>query len=306
MHVADVVATDVEAELPDGLEEREDLDVAHRAADLGDDDVDVVAAQDADAPLDLVGDVRDDLHGLAEVVAPTLGGDHRRVDRTGGGVGVPGQRLVDEPLVVPEVEVGLAAVVGDEHLAVLERVHRARVDVEVGVELLHRDPQAPGLQQSTQGGCREPLPQGAGHSTCHEDVLRHPLRLPRTRNYERECNLARATRPPRCTRPGVMCHHRCAMSAGAPTRPRPAAAPSASRHRLDPRVDLLVLAGATLVLRLPAFFAARHLTFDDGVYGASAVAHARGRAALPRRVLEPGPGVPPPGVAGRPARACTR
>ncbi len=51
---------------------------------------------------------------------------------------------VDEALVVAEVEVGLALVVGDEHLAVLEGVHRAGVDVDVRVELLHRDPQAPG------------------------------------------------------------------------------------------------------------------------------------------------------------------
>jgi 4-amino-4-deoxy-L-arabinose transferase-like glycosyltransferase len=33
-----------------------------------------------------------------------------------------------------------------------------------------------------------------------------------------------------------------------------------------------MLAGAAVLLRLPALFAARHLTFDDGVYGASAVA----------------------------------
>ena len=45
--------------------------------------------------------------------------------------------LVDEALVVTEVEVGLATVVGDEHLAVLERVHRARIDVDVRIELLH-------------------------------------------------------------------------------------------------------------------------------------------------------------------------
>ena len=45
--VADVVAADVEAELPDGLEEREDLDVADGAADLGDDHVDVVGGQAA-------------------------------------------------------------------------------------------------------------------------------------------------------------------------------------------------------------------------------------------------------------------
>ena len=77
MDVADVVAADVVAELPDRLEERQDLDVADGAADLGDHDVDVVGGEALDAPLDLVGDVRDDLHGLAEVVAAALGGEHR-------------------------------------------------------------------------------------------------------------------------------------------------------------------------------------------------------------------------------------
>jgi hypothetical protein len=38
------------------------------------------------------------------------------------------------------------------------------------------------------------------------------------------------------------------------------------------RVDLTVLALATVGLRIPAYLAGRHLTFDDGVYGASAVA----------------------------------
>ena len=110
-------------------------------------------------PLDLVGDVRDHLHGLAEVVAAPLGGEHGGVDRAGRGVGVAGQALVDEPLVVPEIEVGLAAVVGDEHLAVLEGVHRPGVDVDVRVELLHRHPKAPRLEQTTEGGSGQPLAQ---------------------------------------------------------------------------------------------------------------------------------------------------
>ena len=150
MQVADVVAADVEAELADGLEEREDLDVADGAAHLGDDDVDLVGGEPVDAALDLVGDVRDHLHGLAEVVAAPLGVEDRLVDRAGGGVGVLGEPLVDEALVVAEVEVGLAAVVGDEHLAVLEGVHGAGVDVDVRVELLHRRPGSPG----TSGGGR--------------------------------------------------------------------------------------------------------------------------------------------------------
>ena len=71
--------------------------------------------------LDLVGDVRDHLHGLAEVVALALRADDGVVDRAGRGVRGARRVLVDEALVVAEIEVGLGAVVGDEHLAVLVR-----------------------------------------------------------------------------------------------------------------------------------------------------------------------------------------
>ena len=170
--VADVVPADVLAELPDGFQEGEDLDVADGAADLGDDHVDGVGGQALDPVFDLVGDVRDDLDGLAEEVAATLLGDHALVDRPGGGVGFPVQALVDEPLVVAQVEVGLPAVVGDEDLAVLERVHGSGVDVDVRVELLHRDPQAPALEQPAQRRRGQTLSQGTRHPTGDEDVLR--------------------------------------------------------------------------------------------------------------------------------------
>ena len=148
--VADVVAADHVAELADCFEEREDLDVADRAADLGDDDVDIVARHPLNPAFDFVGDVRDDLNGLAEVVAASFSSEHGLVDRAGGGIRVARQVLVDEALVVTEVEVRLAAVIGDEDLTVLERVHRARVDVDVRVELLERDAQATVLQQPTE------------------------------------------------------------------------------------------------------------------------------------------------------------
>ena len=150
-------------------------EIKRRITRLAADEVDVVGGQALDAALDLVGDVGDDLDGLAEVLAPPLGGQDRRVDRAGGGVRVPAQALVDEALVVPEVEVGLAAVVGDEDLAVLERVHGPGVDVDVRVQLLHGDPEAPGLEQPPDRRCREPLPEGGGHPPGHEDVLGHGL-----------------------------------------------------------------------------------------------------------------------------------
>ncbi len=57
-----------------------------------------------------------------------------------------------------DVEVRLGAVLGDEHLAVLERVHRPGIDVEVRVELLHGDAQTARAEQTTELDAVRPLP----------------------------------------------------------------------------------------------------------------------------------------------------
>jgi len=59
---------------------------------------------------------------------------------------------------VADVEVRLSAVLGDEDLSVLERVHRARIDVEVRIELLHRDVESARHQQRAEAGRRQTLP----------------------------------------------------------------------------------------------------------------------------------------------------
>ena len=174
--VEHVPAADLAPHLPDAFEERLALDVADGAADLDDDDVTVVLpGGEHDPVLDLVGDVRDDLDGAAEVVAAALLRDHCRVDLAGRDVAGLGQVLVDEALVVTEVEVGLPAIVGDEDLAMLVRRHRAGVDVEVRVELHHRDADAPGLEQAADRRGGNALTDRRDDATCYEDVFRHPV-----------------------------------------------------------------------------------------------------------------------------------
>ncbi len=178
--VEDVLAADVLAELADRLEEGQALDVADGAADLGDEHVDVEGGGEPVHPrLDLVGDVRDDLDGAAQVVAAALLGDDGVVDAAGGHVGVALHELVDEALVVPEVEVGLGAVLGDEDLAVLERAHGARVDVDVRVELLVRDLEAARLEEAAERGGGDAFAETGDHAAGDEDVLGHGrARLP--------------------------------------------------------------------------------------------------------------------------------
>ena len=174
VEVDDVLGADLAPELPDRLEERKRLDVADRPADLGDDDVgrrDLLRA--ANPRLDLVCDVRDDLNGGAEELSLALLAQHRVPDGTCGVARVPGQVLVDEALVVADVEVGLGAVLGDEYLAVLERAHRARVDIQVRVELLGAHGEAAGLEEASERGGHDALPQRGDDTTRDEHVPGH-------------------------------------------------------------------------------------------------------------------------------------
>ena len=80
------------------------------------------------------------------------------IDAAGGDVGRAAQADVHEPLVVAQVQVGLGAVIGDEDFAVLVRVHRPRIDVEVRVQLHHRHVE-PAVPQQPPQACRgDPFP----------------------------------------------------------------------------------------------------------------------------------------------------
>ena len=147
------------AELADRFEERLALDVAHRPADLHDRHIEALGGL-ADVLLDLVRDVGNHLDRLSQVVAPPLLGDHGEVDLTRREVVPLPHPRAGEPLVVAEVEIGLRAVVGHEHLAVLEGAHRPRIDVDIGVELLIGHPEPPALEDGRDGCSRKPLPEG--------------------------------------------------------------------------------------------------------------------------------------------------
>src|SRR5712692_7523664 len=104
--------------------------------------------------------MRNDLHRTAQIIATALAGDHRVVDLAGGEAVLPAHRGGDVAFVVAQVEVGFGAVIGDEHLAMLKRVHGARVHVDVGIHLEQRDFEATALQESPDRRCRQALAQG--------------------------------------------------------------------------------------------------------------------------------------------------
>src|SRR5262249_46852375 len=148
---------------------------ADGSPDLRDDDVGVSrGAGAADALLDLVRDVWDDLNGRPEVLPAALLADDRVPDRSRGRVRRGAQILVEKAFVVPDVEVRLGAVLGHEHLAVLERAHRPRIDVDVRVELLDVDLEAARLQQTAERRGGDAFAKRGDDAAGDENMLDSP------------------------------------------------------------------------------------------------------------------------------------
>jgi hypothetical protein len=116
--------------------------------------------------------VRDHLNRRTQIVAAPFLRDHALVDAAGREIAVAARRGTHEALVVAEIQIGLRAVVRDEHFAVLERAHRARIHVDVGVELDHRHLEAAGLENGAQRGGGDAFAQGGHDTTGHKNETR--------------------------------------------------------------------------------------------------------------------------------------
>ena len=156
VHKGRVVGAELEAQLAHGFQERQRFNVAHGAAHFADGHVHRVVGANARAALDefldFVGDVRDDLHGLAQVVATALFLEHGLVDLARGEVVGLLHARFNETLVMAQVQVGFCAVIGHENFAVLEGRHRAGVYVDVGVKLDEGDFESPRFEDRGKGG----------------------------------------------------------------------------------------------------------------------------------------------------------
>ena len=138
VNVKRIVFADFFFDLPNRLEERQRLDIADRAADFRYDNVRLIELGNRiHALFDLVGDVRNDLHRRAEIIALAFFRQHRPIDFARRRVGILRKIDVDETFVMPEIEIGFRAVFGYENFTVLIRAHCSGIDVDVRIEFLN-------------------------------------------------------------------------------------------------------------------------------------------------------------------------
>jgi hypothetical protein len=168
----DVMASELDPHLADGLEERQRFDVADRAADFDHAHVRIPGAH-ADPVFDLVGDVRNHLHGRSQIVAAALLGDDPLVDPARGEIAVAARGRAYEAFVVPEIEIGLGPVRSHEYFAMLEGAHGAGVHVDIRIELHHAHFESACLQDGAQGRRCDALAERGNYATGDENKSSH-------------------------------------------------------------------------------------------------------------------------------------
>ena len=137
-HVGQVYAAAISAQLPFELAHRlnvwQALDIAHRAAYLGDDEVVVTGLpEQLNLMFYLVGDMGHHLHGLAQVIASALFLNDILVDTPRSDIVRAMGAHIQEALVVPQVQIRFVPVFGNIAFPVLVGVERPRVHVNVRV-----------------------------------------------------------------------------------------------------------------------------------------------------------------------------
>ena len=174
---AGIAAAHAEAHLADRFHEGERFNVAHRTADFHHGHVAFAAAGISctakDEFLNFVRNVRDHLHGLAEVFAAAFLFENALIDLAGREVVEAVHLRRDEALVVTQVKVGFGPVFRHEHFAVLEGTHRTRIHVDVGIELDHRHLEPAGFKKGRQRSGGDALTQTGDNAAGYEYVLSH-------------------------------------------------------------------------------------------------------------------------------------
>jgi hypothetical protein len=174
MHQQRLPGTHFKPELAGGFKEWLRFYITDGATDLYDSDICAFRGLD-DSRLDLIGNVRNHLDRCAKVVTTTFLGDDVSVDTSGGKIVIAVQTAAGphEAFVMTEIKVSFGSIGGDVNLTMLQGTHRARIHIDIGIELHHGDFEATGLEDGAKRGGSNALPKRGNNTTGYKYKTRH-------------------------------------------------------------------------------------------------------------------------------------
>ena len=174
MNIDRMAARQIIAELADRLKKRQALNVAYRAANFDQHKIDPVIAFQHKF-FDVICNVRNDLHGRAQIIAAPLSGYNILIDTSRGNIILPVGGAPCKALVMAKIKISLRPVISNENFAMLRRAHRARIYIEVGIKFTQAYCITASLKQGAKSCRRKPLAQRGHHAAGDENIASHGI-----------------------------------------------------------------------------------------------------------------------------------
>ena len=134
MQVEHIPPSDILTHLANRFQKWLAFNIANCAANFHDNHIRVgLACHRLDTILNLIGDMRNDLNGTAEVLSASLFANDRSINLPGRYIIGLIRWFIGETLVMSQIEIGLCAIVSHKDFSVLIRRHCTRIDIDIGV-----------------------------------------------------------------------------------------------------------------------------------------------------------------------------
>ena len=175
--------------LADSLHKWQGLDITYSTTDFGNNHIGTITSSYIiDTLLDFIGNMRNNLYSLAQIIATALLVENIPVYLAGGDIGALGQVDVDETLIVAQIQIGFCTIIGNKNLAVLIWAHGAWVNIDIWIKLLNSNLDTTILQQTSQGSSSNALAQRRNYTAGNENILCHVYLLPNSLIYQIKIN----------------------------------------------------------------------------------------------------------------------
>ena len=173
VHEQTIFAANIQRQLTNCFKKGKPLNIADSPPQFSDHDINIGPRQTPYRRFDFIRDVRNHLHRFAKVFSVAFLLNDLGIDPTRSVIRFARQRAIGKSLVVPQIQVGLGSVIQNIHFAVLKRAHRPRIDINVGVELLHTNSKSAPLENRPDGCRCQSFAERTNHPACNKNVFGH-------------------------------------------------------------------------------------------------------------------------------------
>ena len=148
MYEKSVLLAEIRSQLPYRLKKRKTLNISHGTTDLDYDDI-VVVFKGKHTRFYLIRYVGNYLDRFAEEFPFPFLGNNGIVDFAACKIVFFAELSFGKSFVMTEIEIRFRPVIGNKDLPMLKRVHRARINVYVGIKLLKGDSKTTAFKKET-------------------------------------------------------------------------------------------------------------------------------------------------------------